>query len=485
MKAWAAALALAVLGVAYAMALSPAHGLAWDDGLYVVLGKALATGQGYRVISAPGLPYEAAHPPLYAALLALGWLVAPAYPANLVVLKGLNVAMALAAVAATFALVRWAYGRSPAQAAATAGLVATSSAVLVFLDFTMSELAFLSASTLALAVIERWAARELRPATVVGMAVAAAVPAMIRTLGVTLGAGVALWLAWQRRWKALAGFLAATVALHLPWQAWTWYLVHSHQPLLMDYMGWLGRATGPEKLQALLATAYLNGRAILVEHLPALLAPAYPLLAHGRLGLVAGPLAWLVLVGLAGWGLYRAARPRPLVAHAYALAYLAVVVPFPWPPGRYLAGLAPVLLFGLVEGSWRLGSRVVTAGILGLSAGWGLAAIAAHLAHPAFPVLAVQRPGVAPAGLPADVLQRFAARVEPDAVFLDRNDFATYLLTGHESYRPYQVSSFAAAVFPELNARVGSRPVYAVAKEMPGWHPVGEPDPSGLRLFKR
>jgi hypothetical protein len=46
-------------------------------------------------------------------------------------------------------------------------------------------------------------------------------------------------------------------------------------------------------------------------------------------------------------------------------------------------------------------------------------------------------------------------------------------------------SPFAAAAFPDLNARVGARPVYAVAKDQPAWHPVGEPDPSGWRLFRR
>ena len=80
---------------------------------------------------------------------------------------------------------------------------------------------------------------------------------------------------------------------------------------------------------------------------------------------------------------------------------------------------------------------------------------------------------------------RFAAQVELDAVFQDRNDFATYLMTGHQSYRPYMASPFAAAAFPDLNARVGARPVYAVAKDQPAWHPVGEPDPSGWRLFRR
>src|SRR5215471_14755946 len=40
-----------------------------DDGLYGVLGKSLATGQGYRVISLPAEPFQTKSPPFYPFLL--------------------------------------------------------------------------------------------------------------------------------------------------------------------------------------------------------------------------------------------------------------------------------------------------------------------------------------------------------------------------------------------------------------------------------
>src|SRR4051812_44431096 len=62
---------LAVLIPCYLACLRvPVFGIA-DDGDYVVLGKALATGQGYRLISTPQPIIETKYPPLFPALIAL------------------------------------------------------------------------------------------------------------------------------------------------------------------------------------------------------------------------------------------------------------------------------------------------------------------------------------------------------------------------------------------------------------------------------
>jgi len=79
----------------FVLALAPSAYLAWtyramphlgyyhDDSLYFVAGKSLATGQGYRIASLPGEPYQTKYPPLYSALLALVWKIDPSFPSNL------------------------------------------------------------------------------------------------------------------------------------------------------------------------------------------------------------------------------------------------------------------------------------------------------------------------------------------------------------------------------------------------------------------
>ena len=66
-----------------------------DDGIYVVTAKALATGQGYRIISLPDAPAQTKYPPFYPWLLSLVWRARPDFPENLRPMMGLS---ALAAV---------------------------------------------------------------------------------------------------------------------------------------------------------------------------------------------------------------------------------------------------------------------------------------------------------------------------------------------------------------------------------------------------
>ena len=85
---------LTVIGV-FLAALAPPAYLAWtlrsmphlgfyhDDSIYWVSGRSLATGDGYRIQSLPGQPYQTKYPPLYPALLAAIWKIDPQFPANL------------------------------------------------------------------------------------------------------------------------------------------------------------------------------------------------------------------------------------------------------------------------------------------------------------------------------------------------------------------------------------------------------------------
>ena len=81
-------LACAGLFAAYVSALSvPGIGLAGDDGAYVVTGKALAEGRGYRIISQPNEPAQTKYPVLFPALIACIWKLFPEFPANALALK--------------------------------------------------------------------------------------------------------------------------------------------------------------------------------------------------------------------------------------------------------------------------------------------------------------------------------------------------------------------------------------------------------------
>ncbi len=61
----------------------PHLGFYHDDSIYWVSAQSLAMGDGYRIESLPGQPYQTKYPPLYCALLAGIWKLDPQFPSNL------------------------------------------------------------------------------------------------------------------------------------------------------------------------------------------------------------------------------------------------------------------------------------------------------------------------------------------------------------------------------------------------------------------
>src|ERR1051325_2612567 len=65
-------------------------GVFYDDALYTILGKAIASGEGYRYLNIPGAPPATHYPPGYPALLALLWKISPTFPQNVALFKTTN-----------------------------------------------------------------------------------------------------------------------------------------------------------------------------------------------------------------------------------------------------------------------------------------------------------------------------------------------------------------------------------------------------------
>jgi hypothetical protein len=68
---WAEAVVVAIALLLWAPRLSGPIDLRWDAGVYYVLGKSLATGHGYRILSEPGSPEALQYPPLLPTVVAL------------------------------------------------------------------------------------------------------------------------------------------------------------------------------------------------------------------------------------------------------------------------------------------------------------------------------------------------------------------------------------------------------------------------------
>ena len=89
-----AAFALSVL--TYYLRLDKVAGLMGDDAWYVLLGKAIATGQGHTIINSPTPGILPLYPPGFPLLLSLAFRLAPNFPENVWLLKSVSIVAMLA-----------------------------------------------------------------------------------------------------------------------------------------------------------------------------------------------------------------------------------------------------------------------------------------------------------------------------------------------------------------------------------------------------
>src|SRR4030095_66654 len=161
---------LIICGSLYLALMRPySFGSYHDDGMYGVLGKSLATGQGYRVISLPSEPYQTKSPPLYPFLLSLIWRFIPTFPQNVPMLMLLSVMASIIffAIAAKF-LVRYSYANS-LQCLIVIAIAALNWRTILLSTGVYSEMIYALLSVLALILAERQAREEAGLSVSVGL----------------------------------------------------------------------------------------------------------------------------------------------------------------------------------------------------------------------------------------------------------------------------------------------------------------------------
>ncbi len=346
MPAWLAPFGVGavVLAVAAATMTTWPVGVFYDDGIYLVLGKSLATGEGYRYLNLPGHPAATHYPPGYPALLALLWLVAPSFPANVALFKLANAVLLALAAGRLFLFARRSLDLGPAPAAVAILLGCLTVPVIAVTGVLFSEPLFLAMLALALPACER-ALRDDRPRAVLVAASLAAATTLVRSIGLPLVGALVLVLLVRRRWRS-AGLAAAVAgAMLLPWQAWT--AAHSTglpRPVAASYGSYTSairdavRANGV----AYVSRVVLHNTRDLARPLGAVFAPG-----TGRVPRALVVAALLGLLALGGVGLAR----RAPVTGLFLLGYAGIVIAWPYRPDRFLWGVWPVLLLTLAVGA--------------------------------------------------------------------------------------------------------------------------------------
>jgi hypothetical protein len=189
-----------------------------DDGIYVVTAKALATDQGYHIISLPYEPYQTKFPPFYPFLLSLIWRLYPQFPENLSPMILLSV---LATVA--FLALSWGYlvKRDYAgewQALLVVALAATNGLMVILATGLYSEMVYaaLSAAVLWLAEANE---KERRRWVSIALGAMIGLVFLTRISGITLLIAAVLYFISRRQFGKAFLLLAVGGSFVLAWNA--------------------------------------------------------------------------------------------------------------------------------------------------------------------------------------------------------------------------------------------------------------------------
>jgi len=322
-----------------------------DDAIYTVLAKSLATGEGYRMINLPGAPHATHYPPAYPFFLSVLWRIYPTFPENIVLFKFANaVWLSLAALGAwAFTRSRLAWATLPSALSAAVGTLAIL--VLLFTGVVLSEAMFMALLFPALLLSERAAeGGSVRLAIAAGLV--CGVLALVRTLGAVVIPAAILVMLLRRHFVAAVALGVAAAVLLVPWQLWVNAWQHEVPPVLMGKYGaygpWLAagiREGGPSFVRDV-AIANLQSIDRFLNYVVMPIRPALPRM-----------LAFLAACALVALGVGVLVR-RASVTALFLVAYMAVVVLWPFDPDRFVLALWPLLTICGIAGmvtvwQWR------------------------------------------------------------------------------------------------------------------------------------
>jgi hypothetical protein len=245
---------LAAIGV-FLAALAPSAYLAWtlrtmphlgfyhDDSIYWVSGRSLAMGDGYRIESLPGQPYQTKYPPLYPAMLAGIWKINPSFPANLP-LATLFAWLMLPPFLATVWILLRDYGFSIRERYVLILMAALSPVTVVFSFSLMPELPFTALLVASLILAERAGKPDAPRWLAFAAGICAALAYLTKSVAAPMLLTVPLCFALRKQFQKAALFSAAMVPAAAGWQWWVMrHLSQSWDLVTLYYTNYLGFRT--------------------------------------------------------------------------------------------------------------------------------------------------------------------------------------------------------------------------------------------------
>ena len=349
-----------------------------DDAYYVLLAKALATGQGFTLINTPSPGIMPLYPPGFPWLLSLVYRLSPQFPQNLWLLKSVSLVAVLGAgVVAYRYFVRY-RGLPPYLAFGIVMATVLNPALVHFATSTvMSECVFTLVQLLTIIVIERCVSLKGAWRYALLGAALASFAFLTRSVGVTLVAATVAYLLKERLLRAAMIFVAGTVLCVGPWMIYS--RLHTPTPAQrQEQKGYILESYATQFWQR--SAGDIDSGTISLGELPAriwkntaeIMGQDFGVLVASRLLPILGPtvmaLLSFLLSALAILGFVATVRERITVAEITVLLSLMITVAWPWAPLRFILPLTPFLVFYLL-----MGLRAIYRCPVGAAGGGGVA----------------------------------------------------------------------------------------------------------------
>ncbi len=335
---------LLVLALSYLAFLSAPNmiGLFHDDGIYAVVAKALSEGNGYRIISLPGDPYQTKYPFLYSYLLSWAWSVNPHISEVITLLHFTNAFFYGVSLLLAYVVYVQNSDGGKSDALLYLFLVGANASVFSMTSYALSDIPFMAACLCCLGLANLENRFLTRTKTIVLLSASVGVASMLRQAGAALIlAGLIHFLLSGKR-KEFYLFVAIVGCLIVPWLLWQ--ALHAsgavENPLFAYYQSY--------ESPALFLAVSDPGAAsqIIWDNLRYLVYSIDSMIF--RLHIIPG--LRFVIYPLMLWGLLSMVLRQTIFFNGFLLFYGGLILSWPFHPARYFLPLVPILLLALFHG---------------------------------------------------------------------------------------------------------------------------------------
>ena len=317
-------------------------GLFHDDGIYAVVAKSLSEGNGYRIISLPGEPYQTKYPFLYSYLLSWAWSLNPQFPENIPLLNLVTVLSYFASLLLAYVFYLQNTEGGKTDALLYVFLVGANASVFSMTMYPLSDMPFMAACLCSLCLSDP-ANNFCGRSKVVGLLSATiGLAFLVRQAGAALIlAGLVHFLISRKR-REFYLYVGIVGCLALSWLIWQ-VMYHSEtvaNPLFAYHQSY-------ESPAVFLATSNPGAAVhIIWDNLRYLILS----IDHMILRLHILPGLRIVIYPLMLWGLLCILRQQTFLFCGFLLLYGGLILSWPFHPARYSMPLVPVLLLSLFHG---------------------------------------------------------------------------------------------------------------------------------------